>query len=154
MTSTIINQRAVRDFERARSKAFWRGLVSRLTRKCNDLLPFDQMRQSLWLKGQRYLGLQVVPLDKIVGSEGRYRDFDRAFLPRHAHTVARWISIDKAHYEQVLLPPVDLFKIGEIYFVQDGNHRISVARARGQEFIDALVTEINQAGRIELPEKC
>jgi hypothetical protein len=65
------------------------------------------------------------------------------FLPIQSQTKGRWISIDKAHYEDIYLPPVDLYKIGEIYFVKDGNHRVSVARERGQEYMDAYVTEID-----------
>ena len=73
---------------------------------------------------------------------GRYRDFDRAFLPRQERTRGRWVNVDSAHHEDIILPPVDLYKVGEIYFVRDGNHRISVAREQGQDFIDAHVTEI------------
>jgi hypothetical protein len=140
----MFNRLALQDFERAARKAFWRDWISRLTRKSNDLLPFDQLRQRLPFKGRHYLGWQVVPLDRIVGSEGRYRDFDRAFFPRQTQTRDRWVSIDKAYYEEAPLPPVELFKIGEVYFVRDGNHRVSVARARGQDFIDAYVTKIEQ----------
>ena len=86
---------------------------------------------------------EEVPVDKILGSLGRYRDFDRAFLPIQTRTKARWISIDRAHYEEIILPPVELYQIGEVYFVRDGNHRVSVARERGQTYIDAFVTEID-----------
>jgi nucleotide-binding universal stress UspA family protein/uncharacterized ParB-like nuclease family protein len=130
-------------FDNARRKAFWRQVVSRLTGRSNDLLPFDEVQRRLPLQGQRFRGLQTVPLDRIVGSVGRYRDFDRAFLPRRDHTRSRWVSIDRAHQRQITLPPVDLYQIGEVYFVKDGNHRVSVARERGQDFIDALVTEID-----------
>jgi hypothetical protein len=78
----------------------------------------------------------------VVGSEGRYDDFDRRFLPRHNNTQVRWRSIDLAHHQAVDLPPVELYKIGNIYFVKDGNHRISVARQRGQHYIDAYVSEL------------
>lgn len=131
------------DFERARRKAFWNKILALLLGKQNELLPFDEIQRRLPMKGQRYLGLQQVPLDKIVGSMSRYRDFDRAFLPTQEKTRDRWINIDKAHYQDVALPPVELYKIGDIYFVKDGNHRISVARERGQMYIDAFVTEID-----------
>jgi hypothetical protein len=130
------------DFERAYGKAFWRKVIKRLTGENNELLPFDSVRESLPLKGQRYIGLHQVPIDQIVGSMGRYRDFDRAFLPLQKRTKDRWISIDRAHYEEVELPPVELYKMGEVYFVKDGNHRVSVARERGQTYLDAYVTEI------------
>lgn len=142
MTSTTFDYCAFEDYQRAVHKARWRDWFSWLTRKCNDLLAFEQIRPSLAHQGNHLLGLQVVPLDKIAGSEGRVHDFDRAFFPRQIHTKERWLSIARAFYAQVPLPPVDLIKVGEMYFVIDGHHRISVARVYGQEFIDAYVTEI------------
>lgn len=142
MTSATFDLLAIRDFDQAVSKARWRDWLSWLVNKNNNLLSFEQIRHTLPFKGQRYLGLQFVPLEKIVGSEGRQREFDRAFFPRQSHSKERWVSIDKAHYKAVPLPPVELIKIDAVYFVIDGHHRISVARARGQEFIDATVTEI------------
>lgn len=130
------------DFEHARRKAFWRKLFTWLAGDKNTLLPFDDFREQIPIKGQFYRGLRQVRLDEIVGSMGRYRDFDRAFLPLQTRTRGRWVSIDKAHYEQINLAPVELYKMGEIYFVKDGNHRVSVARERGQEFIDAYIIEI------------
>jgi sulfopyruvate decarboxylase TPP-binding subunit len=137
-----IDKMAHEDFDRARWKAFWRKVTTLLTGRSNELLPFDEVRGRLPMKGQHYIGLQQVPIDNIIGSLGRYRDFDRAFLPVQTRTRDRWVNIDKAHYHQLTLPAVDLFKMGEIYFVKDGNHRVSVARERGQEYIDAYVIEI------------
>lgn len=137
-----IEKMAEMDFENARRKAFWRRVISWIMGERNDLLPFDEVREKLPFKGQHYIGLKQVPIDQIIGSSGRYRDFDRAFLPVQTRTRGRWLSIDKAHYQDIILPPVELYKMGEIYFVKDGNHRVSVARERGQEFIDAFVTEI------------
>jgi len=131
------------DFERAYQRSLWRKVITRLTGKSNELLPFDEVRQALPFRGQRDIGLQEVALDKIVGSVGRYRDFDRAFLPIQRQTTERWINVSKARYNEVALPPVELYKIGEVYFVKDGNHRISVARERKQAIIDAYVTEID-----------
>ena len=135
-------QLAQDDFERAYRRGFWRKLSSWFTGERNELLPFHAVRERIPIRGQHYIGLQQVPVEQIVGSLGRYRDFDRAFLPRQARTRSRWVSIDSAHYEATNLPPVDLYKVGEIYFVRDGNHRVSVARERGQEFVDAYVIEI------------
>lgn len=137
-----INRFASNDFDRAYRKAFWRKVTSWLTKDPNTLLPFYDVREHMPIKGQHYIGLQQVPIERIVGSLGRYRDFDRVFLPKQSHTRNRWINIDRAHYEDVILPPVELIKMGEIYFVKDGNHRVSVAREWEQEFIDAYVTEI------------
>ncbi len=131
------------DFDRAARKALWRKVIRWLTGRPGHLLSYDEIRTHLSLRGQHSLGLKSVPLDDIIGSVGRYQDFDREFLPTQTHTMERWISVDKAHYADKVLPPVDLIKMGEVYFVRDGNHRISVARQRGQTFIDAYVTEID-----------
>lgn len=143
MMSVTLQQLVSHDFELARWKATWRHWLGRLARKRNDLLSFEQIRQGVRFTGQHDLGLQNVPLNKIVGSVGRSGDFDRAFFPRQAHIKDRWMNIDKAYYQDVLLPAVELIKIGEMYFVSDGNHRVSVARVHGQDFIDAHVIEIN-----------
>lgn len=138
------NQEARSDFDHAFFKGFWRRLAAWLTgQRHSELLPFDEVRERLPMTGQRYAGLRQVPLNQIVGSVGRYRDFDRAFLPIQQRTRTRWENIDKAHLREVSLPPVELYKIDEVYFVKDGNHRVSVARERGQEFIDAVVIEID-----------
>lgn len=131
------------DFEKAYWRSILRNMVARVTGRSNELLPFDEVRHALPYSGQRDIGLQTVPLDRIVGSVGRYRDFDRAFLPTQRQTTDRWINISKARYQDVPLPPVDLYKIGDVYFVKDGNHRVSVARERDQVDIDAYVTEID-----------
>ena len=138
-----INQIAQRDFDRALNKGFWRRILNRLRGESNELLPFEEVRSQLPIRSQHYSGLQQVEIEKIVGSLGRYHDFDRAFLPTQRRTRDRWLSIDKANIKDVPLPPVELFKIGEVYFVKDGNHRVSVARERGQTFIDAYVIEID-----------
>jgi hypothetical protein len=85
-----------------------------------------------------------------VGSEGRFHEFDRAFYPRVARSKDRWLRIDQAHYDDVTLPPVELIKVGQGYFVRDGNHRVSVARARGHQVVDACVTEIE----VGIEERC
>jgi hypothetical protein len=130
------------DYNRARRRAFLGQLRAIITQNPNELLPLDEIRARLNIRGQHYLGSQTVPIDRIVGTEGRYADFDRKFQPRHDATRHRWMSIDRAHIEDVGLPAVDLYKISDIYFVKDGHHRISVARQRGQREIDAVVTEL------------
>jgi len=142
MTAPMIDQFVQHDYNRAKNKAMWRDWLSKLTRKSNDLLSFQETYREAGAKRQHHLGLRVVPIAKIVGSEGRPLDFDRAFFPRQIHTRDRWLSIDRAYYENRLLPPVELIKVGDKYFVRDGNHRVSVARSRGQEFIDAFVFEV------------
>ena len=133
---------AKEDFDAALRKGFWRSVFSWLRRSDNQLLPFDEFRRHLPMMGQSDIGMRQIPIDRIVGSVGRYRDFDGAFLPRTERSRPRWESIDRAHIQQVPLPPIEVYKIGEIYFVKDGNHRVSVARERGQVYIDANVIEI------------
>lgn len=147
--SSFLDRIANTDYENALRKGFWRTVLSWFTLKDNSLLPFDEVRKYLPLTGQHDVGLRQIPLDKIVGSVGRYQDFDRAFLPRQTHTKGRWISVDKAHLQDIALPPIEVYKIGEVYFVKDGNHRVSVARQRGQAFIDAYVTEIQTPVQLE-----
>lgn len=134
---------AKEDFQRAVRKGFWRKINAWFTGKNNELLPYDEVRQIFPLKGQRYIGLQTIPVKNIVGSVGRYRDFDRAFTPMHSRTAGRWMSIDIAKYRDEPLPPIEVYKVGEVYFVRDGNHRVSVAHEKGQAFIDAFVIEID-----------
>lgn len=135
------------DFDRARQRAFLHDLLAVLARRPNDLIPYHEVRQRLSPERESYRGIQTVPLDRIVGSMDRFRDFDRAFFPRQRHTARRWQNIDRAYYESTYLPPIQLYKVGDIYFVKDGNHRVSVAREKGQEYIDAEVTE----GLIRVP---
>ncbi len=144
----ILNNQMVRmiartDFETALRRGFWHSVKSWITNSDNKLLPFDEIIKQLPLKGQHSLGMKVIPIDKIIGSVGRYRDFDRAFLPRQSHTRSRWINIDTAHLKDVILPPIEVYKMGEVYFVKDGNHRVSVAREKGQIYIDADVIELD-----------
>lgn len=140
------------DYERARRKGFVRAIASWLRRSDNALLAFEEMRRGIHAQAQRDGGLHEVPIDQIVGSVGRYRDFDRAFLPRQARTRDRWESVDRAHRERTEVPPIELYQIGEVYFVKDGNHRVSVARERGQAFIDAHVTLVTAPAPVDSVE--
>ncbi|MEZ4530962.1 MAG: hypothetical protein R2855_07995 [Thermomicrobiales bacterium] len=135
------------DYDRARRKAFLNDVVSFFKREPNTLISYADVRERVTMEGESYRGIQEVPVDKIVGSMDRYRDFDRRFLPKRKNTANRWRSIDRAYYQDVVLPPVQLYKVGDIYFVKDGNHRVSVARERGVAFIDAEVIE----GHIRIP---
>jgi hypothetical protein len=142
-----MEERVKQDFERARHKALMHEMLSIVRRQSNDLIPYHEVRSRVSPDRESYRGFQVVPVDKIVGSVDRFHDFDRAFLPRHGHTAGRWQNVDRAYYQDVRLPPIQLYKVGEIYFVKDGNHRVSVAKERGVEFIDAEVIE----GHIRVP---
>jgi len=129
------------DFGAARLKAFFRDMLAFLRGQRNDLLSYDEVREKLKIGGPIYRGVKTVRVDQIVGSVNRYRDFDRAFLPIQVHTAERWQKINRAFYNEIGLPPVLLYKVGDVYFVVDGNHRASVAREKGQEFIEAEVRE-------------
>jgi hypothetical protein len=135
---------ADKDFSRARRRAFLRRIGAYLRRDpgSNKLLSFDEVKSALGAVEQVYLGMRTVPVANIVGSVGRHRDFDRAFLPSSDDSADRWKKIDRMMHRSEELPPVSLYKIGDAYFVGDGNHRVSVARQRGVEMIDAEVIEL------------
>jgi hypothetical protein len=130
------------EFVQARLQAFWHEILAYLTGHPNRLLGWDETLDQLGTTGHVYRGLQSVPLESIVGSVGRYWDFDRAFMPVNDSLARRWRSIARARYSAVDLPPINLYQIGEAYFVVDGHHRVSVARKTGLEFIDAEVVEV------------
>jgi hypothetical protein len=138
------HEQSDRDFSRARRRAFLRRIGAYLRRDpgSNQLLSFDEVKGALGAVSQVYLGLREVPVSKIVGSVGRHRDFDRTFLPSKPDLGTRWRRIDEIMHSDEELPPVSLYKIGDAYFVQDGNHRVSVARQQGVEMIDAEVIEL------------
>jgi hypothetical protein len=141
MNDPSITARAQSAFRRARGKAFMRAAWSMLMRRPNRLLAYDEVREKLRAGGPVYRGMESVPIDQIVGSVNRFRDFDRAFLPSQDFTEERWKNIGRAYYEDVNLPPVKLYQVGDAYFVVDGNHRVSVARELGRAYIDAEVQE-------------
>jgi hypothetical protein len=137
------NAVAKENFSKARFKAFFQEIGALLTRKEAALIPFEEIREKLGIKTQSYLGIRQIPIDKIVGSENRYKDFTRTFAPRKNFTEHRWMRIDTAHQEDKILPPVSLYELGGVYFVRDGNHRISVARSRKVAYIDAEVISLD-----------
>ncbi|MCB8984636.1 MAG: hypothetical protein H6659_12480 [Ardenticatenaceae bacterium] len=120
-------------FMAAQWEAMWQKLAGR-QRRLLDL------NEQAGMNGRHYLGIQSIPLNQIVGSEGRENDFDAEFRPRQTHNMDRWIGVATARQMGKPLPPVDLIQIGDRYFVRDGHHRISVAHARGEMEIDATVT--------------
>jgi hypothetical protein len=136
-----IATRVQADFARARSRAFFSDILGFLSRRPRRLLSYDQVKEKLRIGGPIYRGIRTVEIARIVGSVNRYADFDRAFLPMHNRIASRWQHVDRAFYEDVSLPPVVLYQVGEVYFVVDGHHRVSVARQQGQEFIEAEVRE-------------
>jgi hypothetical protein len=139
--SDELNSRVRADFSRARFKAFLNRIRSTVSGQPTTLLSYDDVKAKLHVGGPIYRGVQTVRVDQIVGSLNRYHQFDRAFLPVEDQIASRWQSVDRAFYTDVSLPPILLYKVGQVYFVVDGHHRVSVAREQGQEFIDAEVRE-------------
>jgi hypothetical protein len=136
---------AQNDFMRARRHAAAARLAARLRGEPDDVrmvLPYDEVVAALGFVSEHRAGSAVVALDAIVGSVGRARDFDRSFRPTSGRVRSRWEHIAAMARRGESLPPVDLVRIGEIYFVRDGHHRVSVARALGRRDIDAYVTEV------------
>lgn len=131
---------AVHDFQAARQRAAVQEILARLTGKSARLLSYDEVAQKLKLRARSERGIQNIPLDAIVGSVGRYADFTRTFLPRRAEDQHRWAAV-KTAMEKKGLPPIEVYKVGEVYFVVDGNHRVSVARQEGFKTIEARVIE-------------
>ncbi len=136
-----LSSRVRADFSRARFKAFLNRVRSLVSGQPTTLLSYQDIREQLHIGGPIYRGVRTVRVDQIVGSLNRYDQFDRAFLPVQSDTAARWQNVDRAFYDEVSLPPVVLYKVGQVYFVVDGHHRVSVAREQGAEFIDAEVRE-------------
>ena len=139
--SNVLASRARADYSQARTKAFLNRIWSVVSGQPTHLLSYDEVREKLHIGGPVYRGLKTIRIDQIAGSLDRYHQFDRAFLPTQDENADRWQSIDRAYYKEISLPPVVLYKIGEVYFVVDGHHRLSVARQQGQEFIEADVRE-------------
>jgi hypothetical protein len=133
------------DFARARRARVLSDIARRMRREPDDvglILPFEEVVEALGRTGQHDLGLQVVPLDAVIGSVDRTVDFDRGFRPTSPRLRSRWERIAAAQRRGESMPPVSLFKIGDLYFVRDGHHRVSVAKSLGRPDIDAYVTEV------------
>jgi hypothetical protein len=136
---------AQHDFMRARRQATLSRLAARLRGEPDDvrvILPYEEVIDALGFVSERPAGAAVVPLDAIVGTVDRQREFDRRFRPTSGRVRSRWEHIAAAMRRGDSLPPVDLLRIGEIYFVRDGHHRVSVARALKLTDIDAYVTDV------------
>ncbi len=129
-------------FEEQRRKAFFADVLAILRRRPNDLLSFEAARSALRANQQLPATTEMIRVDRIVGSVGRYRDFTRAFLPRGGANADRWRNLDAALNRLANLPPIEVYQIGDAYFVRDGNHRVSVARANGVTHIEARVIRI------------
>jgi hypothetical protein len=133
------------DFLRARRRRVLARLSAVLRLEPGDvdmILAFDEVVEALGRVGERDLGVQTIPIDSIVGTVDRGKEFDRAFRPTSARVRARFEQIANAQRRGVSMPPIDVYRIGELHFVRDGHHRVAVARAQGREEIDARVVEV------------
>lgn len=141
MTTTLLEKfNADDDWRQARRKVLYKEVVCLFKRCSVDLLSFHDVQSGLHLHQKLDRGVQMIPLENIRGSVGRYGDFDAAFMPRKDHLRERWETVDKV-VQQGKAPPIEVYQVGDVYFVVDGNHRVSVSRQRGLEFIEAHVTE-------------
>ena len=148
-----LNEQADWDFGRARRRGWLRRLMLRLhggSALQGTPHSFDEVRRSLQAYNRVRRGIRVVDPEKIVGSVGRRKDFDQSFAPLRASAGERWKRVDLAFHRGVDLPPVSLYKLGDTYFVEDGNHRVSVARYHSVRVLEADVTEFLSA-RVESP---
>jgi len=133
------------DFQRARRHQVLAQLAQRLRREPDDvnlILPFDDVVAALGLRGEHYLGLESIKLDTVVGTVDSRRDFDRHFRPTSSRVRERWERLALAQKRGESIPPIDVYRIGDLHFVKDGHHRVSIAIASGQDTIDAYVTDV------------
>jgi hypothetical protein len=141
--SNVYHESVARErYTRNVRKAQMQDLLGLVTGTNTKLVNFEEVTKQLGIRQEVGQRIEVVPVDKIVGSIGRYTDFTREFLPRSSVSSDRWSRLDAALNALESVPPVDLYKIGEVYFVKDGNHRVSVARANNIDTLEAYVTEL------------
>ncbi len=146
---TIAEAQSEEDFAKARNKAFFNEIQHLLTPDEVSLISFNDVKQLLKPQCETYIGMKTIPIEKIVGSEGRYKDFDNHFLPKNSFMRNRWEHVDEAAINFIDLPPIKVYEISGLYFVRDGNHRVSVAKARGTEFIDAEIVSLQSEIKIK-----
>jgi hypothetical protein len=118
-------------------------LVNRITGKRSSMVAFDELRGSMQFAGQHDAGLQTLQICQIIGSVGRSNDFDAGFHLIAGELTMRWLDVAKAIFNGRELPPIDVYKVDDNYFVIDGNHRVSVMKTIGQDFIEAHVIELH-----------
>lgn len=146
---TLSEAQSEEDFAKARNKAFFNEIQHLLTPDEVSLISFNDVKQLLKPQCETYIGMKTIPIEKIVGSEGRYKDFDNHFLPKNSFMRNRWEHVDEAAINFIDLPPIKVYEISGLYFVRDGNHRVSVAKARGTEFIDAEIVSLQSEIKIK-----
>lgn len=145
-------QQAEEDFVKARNKALFNEIQHFLSPEEASLISLNDVKQLIKPINETYMGMKVIPIEKVVGSEGRYNDFDNHFFPKSNFLKSRWEHVDEAAIQSIELPPIKVYEIAGLYFVRDGNHRVSVAKARGIEFIDAEVVSLQSEIRLKQPD--
>jgi hypothetical protein len=152
---TAQNERkALHAFRNALTQGWWERVWASVSNRSLRLLDLNEVESQGRVRDRHYAGIKTVRIDQIKGSEGRTEDFNANFKPLQARSKDRWTSIARAQLNDQPLPPVELIQVGEIYFVRDGHHRISVARALGQESIEAEVTSFQIDSLPSNKEKC
>jgi len=141
--SNFVSFQAREDFNKARSKETISNILNAMTPERQKLLSLEDIKRLIKPKSETYIGMKAIDIQLIIGSEGRYKDFNRTFLPKKEFIRNRWENIDKAHLQSVILPPIKLYEISGSYFVRDGNHRVSVAKMQGVRSIDAEVIRLD-----------
>ena len=131
---------ATKLYFQSRTRAGWGRIRGMLTGRSRRLLTLGEITSGRTHHLRHCRDVQMVPIDRIRGTEDRGRDFDCDFNPLHNESHERWLNVAMARAQERSLPPVELLQVGDIYFVRDGHHRISVARALGQLDIEAEVT--------------
>jgi nucleotide-binding universal stress UspA family protein len=142
-TPTLNIIQAVQDFRSARQKATLREIIARFKGDTSELLSFEEVRHKLNAQIGPKKELKEIPINAIIGSVNRYQDFSRDFLPGQNIDEERWANVEAANYGLIGWPPIEVYQIDEVYFVSDGNHRVSVAKQIGSAQIQAYVTEVH-----------
>lgn len=132
---------STRNFDKARRQAFVQEISAKVTGRDNRLLPFEAIRAELRLQNPLYRGIEEISIERIIGSVGRYGDFNRQFLPLSDSIRERWVGVETLASSDIGWPPIDVYQVGDAYFVRDGNHRTAVARSMGLPTIEAHVWE-------------
>lgn len=148
----LVQSQSESDFLKAKNKAFFNEIQHLLSPEEASLISLNDVKKLIKPQNETYVGMKTIPIEKIVGSEGRYQDFDNRFFPKSSHLRNRWQHVDEAAIQSIDLPPIKVYEISGLYFVRDGNHRVSVAKARGTEFIDAEVVSLQSEIVLKTPD--
>lgn len=144
-------QQAEIHFQKARQQARWQQLSAWFSGRENILLPFESVRSEMRSLNPCCKGLRQIPMDRIVGSVGRYKEFTRHYLPLSDDMKERWIKVESLAFQKGW-PPIEVYEVGDVYFVSDGNHRVAIARQMGNDTIEAYVWSFPEDIHIEPDE--